>query len=591
MNVFGKNIRVSAETVVIFSMTILGAALRLWQVGRLGLNHFDEGVYALSGLWAIRKHGLMDWDPSLVPYAPPGLALLIGLCYGVLGVSDFAAIVPALGLGILTIPLAGLLGRRWLGRGAGAAVAAFAACCGPHIAFSRMAMTDVPFLFVWLLALAAGARFLERPGFKTAVVLGAAVGAAQLFKYNGILAGVVVAFALACDAAGSIVSRRGRTWIKALAWGLVAACVAGLVYWPWFAYVDRHGGYRELLNHQRGYFKGVGFWLADWNLQMEQGTRLAGGLGASFSLNAIAAAIAWPAMGLALHGTRFHQAKSRWSGAQFRVGLGLAVIAASALPGYAYWIGLASAPCLLAQRDPKLRVLGSAWALGSLVTPLYHPYARLWLPVTACGWFMTALVFRRAQTSEGLQETNGEKVRSGFAARIGFSKPEALGLGVCLVIGVAAAAYHRVRVEPLSELLAASDSLGESSRTIAATLGQERAFAFVSPSARYYLLSSGAMIIPVGSQEDLERRTSGSSLAVADLTLLSPTRRGGADSALPVTLAGWRTSGMFAAEYRLNLPARLDLELGESGELWKSPLFEPALCIWRANSFERPTPR
>ena len=75
--------------------------------------------------------------------------------------------------------------------------AAFAALSGPHVAFSRMALTDASFLLFWVLALIQGQRFLERPGAVRAVLLGLAVGAAQLFKYNGWLAGVIVVLSAA----------------------------------------------------------------------------------------------------------------------------------------------------------------------------------------------------------------------------------------------------------------------------------------------------------------------------------------------------------------------------------------------------------
>ena len=45
--------------------------------------------------------------------------------------------------------------------------------------------------------MAAGGRFLEKPGPARAILLGLAVGAAQLVKYNGWLAGAIVA-ATAC---------------------------------------------------------------------------------------------------------------------------------------------------------------------------------------------------------------------------------------------------------------------------------------------------------------------------------------------------------------------------------------------------------
>ena len=136
--------------------------------------------------------GLAGIDPGVIPYAPPGLPLLIGLSYLFLGVADYSALLVSQVAGILTIPLVGWLGRRTFGPGAGAAAAALAAVSGPHVAFSRMVLTDVPLLAAWLLAIGLGSRFLERPTIGRAAVLGLAVGLAQNLKYNGWLAGVAV---------------------------------------------------------------------------------------------------------------------------------------------------------------------------------------------------------------------------------------------------------------------------------------------------------------------------------------------------------------------------------------------------------------
>ena len=128
------------------------------------LTHFDEGIYAFSGLWIVSKGGVLDLDPAVIAYAPPGFPILVGLSYGVFGVSDYAAIVVATLAGTATIPVVGWLGRRTFGPGAGAAAATFAALAMAHVAFSRKALTDAPFLLAWLVAIGMGGRFLERPG-------------------------------------------------------------------------------------------------------------------------------------------------------------------------------------------------------------------------------------------------------------------------------------------------------------------------------------------------------------------------------------------------------------------------------------------
>ena len=63
------------------------------------------------------------------------------------------------------------------------------------------------------------------------------------------------------------------TW----AWGILAALIAALVYWPWFAFVQSHGGYAVLLAHQRGYLGGFAAWPGDLAAQLAQARALAGG--------------------------------------------------------------------------------------------------------------------------------------------------------------------------------------------------------------------------------------------------------------------------------------------------------------------------
>ena len=130
----------SRENLVVIAVTLVGALVRLWSPGRLGLVHFDEGIYALAGLWSLSPRGLGALDPTVIAYAPPGFPLLVGLSYLVFGVRDLAAILVSIAAGILTIPVAAWLSRRTFGPGAGAVAAAFTALSGPHIAFSRMAL-------------------------------------------------------------------------------------------------------------------------------------------------------------------------------------------------------------------------------------------------------------------------------------------------------------------------------------------------------------------------------------------------------------------------------------------------------------------
>src|SRR5690242_17123770 len=91
------------ELLCVLGLTVLGAGLRFWSFGQLGLTHFDEGVYATAGLWEQLPRGLAAIDPAVIPYAPPGLPVLIGLSYAVFGVADSSAIFVSLACGTLAI--------------------------------------------------------------------------------------------------------------------------------------------------------------------------------------------------------------------------------------------------------------------------------------------------------------------------------------------------------------------------------------------------------------------------------------------------------------------------------------------------------
>ena len=52
------------EILVIVLMTMIGGLIRIWSPGHLGLVHFDEGIYALAGLWPVLPGGFWGIDTS-----------------------------------------------------------------------------------------------------------------------------------------------------------------------------------------------------------------------------------------------------------------------------------------------------------------------------------------------------------------------------------------------------------------------------------------------------------------------------------------------------------------------------------------------
>jgi 4-amino-4-deoxy-L-arabinose transferase-like glycosyltransferase len=376
------------EWISILALTIVATLLRLAGFGRLGLDHFDEGIYASAGTWSLSPGGLGGMDPGLIPYAPPGYPILVGLPYWLFAPMDRAAIAVSIVAGIAAVPLAGWLGRRTFGRGAGTAAAGFAAGSMAHVTFSRMALTDATFLLAWLAVMVAGGRFLEKPGPWRAVALGLAVGIAQLVKYNGWLAGAIVA---ATAVLGSVVSAEERTQVslgRTFGWGMLAAVVAALVDWPWFRFVEAHGGYAALLTHQRGYFDGPRSWPSNWLLQLRQ----LAALGPAGNL----ATILGPILGLLGLLAMALLAKRRARGAIIPF-LSMAVLSLILYrASTTWWLGLGLAFFLIGDKSPTARLVGVWWVALSILTPMYHPYARLWLPVEASGWVGGGMVLATA---------------------------------------------------------------------------------------------------------------------------------------------------------------------------------------------------
>lgn len=375
------------EAAIIAAMTFLGAVLRFWGPGRLGLNHFDEGIYAFAGRWIFAPKGLAEVGPDFFAYAPPLYPILVGVVYLLLGMTDVAAILVSQMNGVLTIPAVAWVARRTFGPGAGAAASALVALSGPHIAFARMALTDSTFLLMWTLALGFGGRFLERPTAVRAIVFGLFVGLAQNTKYNGFLAGVIVAMAASW---GLIVpARQGRAGAsRAIAFGLLAAIVAGLLYLPWYRFVDAlPGGYAGLVAHHRGYLKSYTAWVQNWRLQTGQAFGLSGELAEGLTWGAIAWPLAWIA-GTAAVGRL--KDGGRRVGMRRRLGFVIGTCVYGVAPNVGWWVCLTMTPWWLASGSASRRVLGCGFLIMAALTPFYHPYARLWLPLHAFGWIALA---------------------------------------------------------------------------------------------------------------------------------------------------------------------------------------------------------
>ena len=361
--------------VIIVIATIVAFPLRIWPLGQLGFNQFDEGIYGMAAGWIFNSQGIASIDPSLIPYAPPGYPILVGISFFFLGISDQAALLVSAIAGTLTIPVVAWISKRIFGHQA-AVVSAWCVCLsGPHIAFSRMALTDAPFLLVWSIGFALSLRFLENPRFLTGLGMGLSVGLAQQFKYNGWLLGGVVIASTLVGIACSKEERRSKRWLRLGCWGGFAAGIAWIVVYPWYRFVENHGGYDALLKHQRSYLGGWSAWWPHLLSQVNQAVVLAGPAWISI--------ITVLTVGLSSWLLRSNRSGSdrRWSLQVLKmVGLIGPLIAAPVTTS------LLAIPGLLTKGKISDRFLGVSWFVLLMVSPFYHPYARLWLPIELLHW-------------------------------------------------------------------------------------------------------------------------------------------------------------------------------------------------------------
>lgn len=500
------------EAAAVAALTLLGAVLRSWQSGRLGLVHFDEGVYAMTGLWSGSSRGLAAMNSVVIPFAPGGYPTLVGLAYLLLGVGDTAAIFVSQAAGVATIPVAAAIARRAFGPGAGTAAAAFAAIAGPHVAFSRMALTDATFLLAFLAAIGLGCAFLDRPGPVRGLALGLAVGLAQNLKYNGVLAGAAVAVAAALQV---IRGRRLREAARLFGFGAVAAATAAAAYWPWFRFVERNGGYGPLLAHHRGYLGGLDAWPRHWRLQLAEQAALGGVAFGPFQWGLAAWCLAWIGV-VATVGAR--PARGAWS---WWAALGLGALAFGLSAGVGWWLPLAAVPGALRDARPGPRLIAVAWTTFAVLTPFYHPYARLWLPLHGLGWLLLG----------GLTAELGTCWASGTTrAPIGVAKRPAI-LGLVAMVAIACDWLPPGRPRPIAGLLAPSDSVRAACLEITDRLdamppaARPAALRVLGrPSVHYYLLLTLPRGVDLQRVDDLAAlsRPGGSRTLVLDDLGLEP---------------------------------------------------------------------
>lgn len=452
------------DTWTALTLTLLAAVLRLWNLGDLGITHFDEGGYAMSAL-AIHDAAVpRDLYPLQHFLAPPVVFGLAGWLMRLLGTtSELALIGISLGAGILTVPLLYVIGQRWLGRSAGVGAALLLALSDYHILYSRTGLTDGPFVFLFLLAIWLYGLADDRESLWIAVLAGLATGLAWNTKYHGWLAGVIAGAALA----PRLLARDTKSFLSGTGRVLLAAGIAMLVYLPWYLYVEgQEGGYARLVAEHSGFLKPF---MAHKSTFVQLRSQLY--LDGWFARIAPALALGGAWFALSSDVRRRTRGLALWIAALLAAGVFVGETVTATL--------LAVVGVLLAFRSHTrghwllLAYLGAF----TVLTPLYTPYNRLLMP-----WLLAVFLFAGA----ALTALAREPAAGTFAAG-SFGPRRAVVVLAVALIGVIATGIRPTPpiYAPTTGFRTASAELAELAR------GSEPVLVIGEPAVVFYLRRAG----------------------------------------------------------------------------------------------------
>jgi 4-amino-4-deoxy-L-arabinose transferase-like glycosyltransferase len=235
---------------------------------------------------------------------------------------------------------------------------------------SRSALTDPLFTLFFVLALAAIVRVLERPGSRWIWVAGLLTGAAWNTKYHGWFVGLIGLGAIGWiwwherrDGGGQhLVSRVLRL--------LAVGAIGFATYLPWATYMRAASGSRGFAGIVEYYLALIGTgWIANATRHAEMQLYLDGTLARAGIALTVGTALAVAAP---LRANRV---------LMILVGSVLAVSIGGGL-GAVLLLALLGLVALLTDRSRAAAGVLLAWVgLWVVAAPLYHPYARLLLPV------------------------------------------------------------------------------------------------------------------------------------------------------------------------------------------------------------------
>lgn len=390
-------------------LALAAAVLRVIAFDRLGVDHFDEGGYAMTAA-AIASGDVPRGIYPLLHWLSPPLFFGTGAALMALFGTTSASVLLGLSAaaGVATVVAVYLVGRRWFGRAAGGAAALAVALSDYHILYSRAGLTDALFVALFVMALAAFARAEDRQSRWTAALAGLLTGLAWNTKYHGWLAGVIAVAALlpAFAAAGT---RERRALVLRL---VIAGAIALALYVPWLLYVDgRPGGYGRVAAEHARFLKPASL-VQNTLAQLRAQLYLEGWTARLAPL----ALVGWIAV---VHAQARRAGTLAWAGALTILTLALG---ATSVLGV-----LAVGGAVILVRRHGWRWTPHWFALAffgafTLLTPLYTPYPRLLLP------WLAAAALLAGVTIEWLVMTE-------LPARLRIATPVAVALAAVILLG------------------------------------------------------------------------------------------------------------------------------------------------------------
>jgi hypothetical protein len=379
-----------AEAAAIAVTLVAALVARLWDLDSAGINHYDEGVYAISA------NGLADAAdrhlfPNQIRFSPPFFFTATSILFQLLRIEpDTAGIVLNALLGTLTVAIIWAAGRAWFGPAAGIAAAVLLAGNQFHIMMSRVVLTDAAFACFFLPAIFVLVTALERNSLLLGVLGGVLTGLAWNTKYHGWFPLVITLAALL--PALWIRRRDGerdapqRLLQSFMVWA-AAAIMAVLLYAPWAAYMRMYSGPAVFRNVVEYYMTLMS---VDWPGGIAQHAALQAFLDGPATrasvLLAAAAVLLW-------NGRQYTSA--RWLTITAALGIGMLLIGGA---GALLVLAALTVPALLRTFSSlRARALLAWLGLWIVAAPFYHAYARLILPLTVllcllAGWQLNRLL-------------------------------------------------------------------------------------------------------------------------------------------------------------------------------------------------------